>query len=139
MLLAALGSGAGARPHVLLVEDHADTRLMYAEYLRPDYETSEAGDGIAALEIIRQGLPDIIVTDLALPRMDGFELIARLRADERLRSIPVIALSGYSGPELDARVKAAGPSVVIQKPCLPETLVQELRNQLKGRTEQGPR
>lgn len=139
MLLAALGSAPGARPRVLLVEDHADTRLMYAEYLRPDYETSEAGDGVAALEVIRQGVPDIIVTDLALPRMDGFELIARLRADERLRSIPVIALSGYSGPELDARVKAAGPSVVIQKPCLPETLVQELRNQLKGRTEEGSR
>lgn len=139
MLLAALGSEAGARPRVLLVEDHADTRLMYAEYLRPDYETSEAGDGVAALEVIRLGVPDIIVTDLALPRMDGFELIARLRADERLRSIPVIALSGYSGPELDARVKAAGPSVVIQKPCLPETLVQELRNQLKGWRERGSR
>lgn len=138
MLLAALGPDP-VRPRVLLVEDHADTRLMYAEYLRPDYETSEAGDGVAALEALREGLPDIIVTDLALPRMDGFELIARLRADERLRSIPVIALSGYSGAELDARVRAAGPSVVIQKPCLPETLVQALRNQLKGRTEQGPR
>lgn len=139
MLLAALGPDPGVRPRVLLVEDHADTRHMYAEYLRPDYETSEASDGVAALEALREGLPDIIVTDLALPRMDGFELIARLRADERLRAIPVIALSGYSGAELDARVKAAGPSVVIQKPCLPETLVQEIRNQLKGRTEQGLR
>lgn len=131
--------GPGRRPRVLLVEDHADTRLMYAEYLRPEYETSEAADGIAALEVLGQGIPDIIVTDLSLPRMDGFELIARLRADERLRSIPVIALSGYSGPELDARVKAAGSAVVIQKPCLPEALVQELRNQLRGRTDQRPR
>lgn len=139
MLLVAPGPDAGPRPRVLLVEDHADTRLMYAEYLRPEYETSEAGDGVAALELLRQGLPDIIVTDLSLPRMDGFELIARLRADERLRAIPVIALSGYSGPELDARVKTAGPSAVIQKPCLPEVLVQELRNQLKRRTEQRTR
>jgi two-component system, cell cycle response regulator DivK len=126
---------AAVRPRVLLVEDHADTRLMYAEYLRPDYDTSEAADGLAALEAVRECIPDVIVTDLALPRMDGFELITRLRADEQWRSIPIIALSGYSGPELEARVKAAGPSAVIQKPCLPETLVQELRRQLRNRTE----
>jgi CheY-like chemotaxis protein len=131
MLLSAIGLDARSRPRVLLVEDHADTRLMYAEYLRPEYETSEAGDGVAALESLRHVVPDVIVTDLSLPRMDGFELIARLRADERLRSIPVIALSGYSGPELDARVKAVRPSAVIQKPCLPERLVEELRKQLK--------
>ena len=55
---------------------------------------------------MRDVLPDVIVTDLALPRMDGFELIARLRADERLRSIPVIALSGYSRAEVAAERKA---------------------------------
>ena len=131
MLLAAIGPASGNRPRVLLVEDHADTRLMYAEYLRPEYDTSEAGDGVAALEALQHVLPDVIVTDLSLPRMDGFELIARLRADERLRSIPVIALSGYSGAELDARMRAVAPSAVIQKPCLPETLVQELRKQLQ--------
>jgi two-component system cell cycle response regulator DivK len=131
MLLSAIGQHGGIRPRVLLVEDHADTRLMYAEYLRPDYETSEAADGLAALESIRDVLPDVIVTDLALPRMDGFELIARLRADKRLRSIPVIALSGYSRAEVAARVKTTGPSAVIQKPCLPETLVEELKKQLK--------
>ena len=131
MLLSAFSLPEGARPRVLLVEDHADTRLMYAEYLRPDYETSEAGDGFAALESMREVVPDVIVTDLALPRMDGFELIARLRADERLRAIPVIALSGYSRSEIAERVKAAGPAAVIQKPCLPETLVEELRKQLK--------
>ena len=135
MLLAATGPDSGGRPRVLLVEDHADTRLMYAEYLRPDYDTSEAGDGVDALESIRRSPPDIIVTDLALPRMDGFELITRLRADERLRLIPVIALSGYAGSDIDARIRAAGPSAVIQKPCLPEMLVQELRKQLQTRTE----
>ena len=131
MLLSAFSVPKAARPRVLLVEDHADTRLMYAEYLRPDYETSEAGDGFAALESMRDILPDVIVTDLALPRMDGFELIARLRADERLRAIPVIALSGYSRTEIAERVKVAEPSALIQKPCLPETLVEELRKQLK--------
>ncbi len=133
MLLCALGVEGRPRPRVLLVEDHVDTRLMYAEYLRPDYETSEAGDGFAALESIQDVRPDVIVTDLALPRMDGFELIARLRADERLRSIPVIALSGYSGDEVAARIKAAAPSALIQKPCLPETLVEELRKALAER------
>jgi CheY-like chemotaxis protein len=104
---------------------------MYAEFLRPDYDTTEAGDGIAALEVLRGVLPDVIVTDLALPRMDGFELISRLRADERLRSIPVIALSGYSASDIAARISAAQPSAVIQKPCLPETLAAELRKHVK--------
>ena len=139
MLLAAMGPRRGSRPRVLLVEDHADTRLMYAEYLRPDYETSEAGDGVAALEALRGALPDVIVTDLSLPRMDGFELIARLRADERLREIPVIALSGYSGADVEARVLAAAPSAVIQKPCLPEKLVAELQKQLQRGGETRPR
>jgi CheY-like chemotaxis protein len=127
----ASGYDPRVRPRVLLVEDHADTRLMYAEYLRPEYDTTEAPDGLAALEALRGPLPDAIVTDLALPRMDGFEFIARLRTDERLRSIPVIALSGYSLADVATRIDAVQPTAVLQKPCLPEMLVAELRKHLR--------
>ena len=120
-----------ARAHVLIVEDHADTRSMYAEYLGFDFDVSEAGDGLTALDSIAARVPDVIITDLALPRMDGYELITRLRADERHRAVPVIALSGYSGMEHDARMKAVAPDLVLQKPCLPEDLVTAITNLLR--------
>jgi CheY-like chemotaxis protein len=127
-------SSAGSRPRVLLVEDHVDTRSMYMEFLGTDFDISEAGDGLSALQAVEERMPDVIVTDLALPRMDGFELIARLRADPRFAAIPVIALSGYSGVEYDQRVKQLRPVTVLQKPCLPDALVIEVEKHLRGKT-----
>ena len=121
-----------ARPRILLVEDHADTRLMYGEFLGPDYEVMAVGDGVAALEALEGQVPQIIVTDLALPRLDGFELIARVRGDSRFASIPIIALSGYSGAEHDQRMAPMHPITVLQKPCLPERLVEEVEKNLRG-------
>jgi CheY-like chemotaxis protein len=124
-------STPGLRPRILLVEDHADTRLMYMEFLRPDYDVHGVGDGLAALEAVDRDLPDVIVTDLALPRLDGFQLIARVRADARLAAVPIIALSGYSGADLDERLSNVTPGTVLQKPCLPETLVEEVEKLLR--------
>lgn len=105
---------------------------MYAEFLSPDYDVQGVGDGLEALEAVEGHLPDVIVTDLALPRMDGYELIARLRGDARFTGIPIIALSGYSGAEHDQRVMRVRPVTVLQKPCLPETLVEEVEKHLRG-------
>jgi CheY-like chemotaxis protein len=127
-------SSGRPRPRILLVEDHADTRLMYGEFLGPDYEVLAVGDGVAALEALEGQVPQIIVTDLALPRLDGFELIARVRGDVRFASIPIIALSGYSGAEHDERMTQVQPITVLQKPCLPETLVEEVEKNLRGTT-----
>ena len=121
-----------ARPRILLVEDHADTRLMYGEFLAPDYDVITVGDGIAALEALEGQVPQIIVTDLSLPRLDGFELIARVRGDARFASIPIIALSGYTGAEHDQRMTRMHPITVLQKPCLPEMLVEEVEKNLRG-------
>ena len=121
---------AGKR--ILLVEDHADTRLMYGEFLGADYQVVGVADGIAALEAIEGQMPDLIITDLALPRMDGYELIGRVRGDARFSSIPIIALSGYSGPDIDQRMMHVRPVTVLQKPCLPETLVDEVEKHLRG-------
>ncbi len=123
-----------ARPPILLVEDHADTRLMYVEFLGPDYDVQGVGDGIAALEAMAARRPDLLITDLALPRMDGFELIARVRGDSRFSDIPIVALSGYTGAETDQRLTQVPPVTVLQKPCLPETLVEVLERHLRGKT-----
>ena len=129
--MAQTDSGVRPRSRILLVEDHADTRLMYAEFLGPDYDVEGVGDGVAALEAIEGQVPHVIVTDLALPRMDGYELIARVRGDARFANIPIIALSGYSGAEHDQRVMQVQPVTLLQKPCLPETLVEEVEKHLR--------
>ena len=120
-------------PTVLLVEDHVDSRQMYAEFLRIDYTVVEAEDGVCALEVMRETRPDIVVTDLALPRMDGFELMARMRADERLRAVPIIALSGYSGGDHEERARQAGSTLVLLKPCLPDDLARAVASAAKTR------
>jgi CheY-like chemotaxis protein len=121
---------------VLLVEDHEDSRQMYAEFLRLQFHVVEAVDGLGALELMQQTAPDIVVTDLALPRMDGFELVQRMRADERLRNVPVIALSGFSGAEFESRARAVGSDVVLQKPCLPDELARAV--ELAARSRKDP-
>ena len=122
-------------PTVLLVEDHVDSRQMYAEFLRPNFAVVEAGDGLVALQLMEQSRPDIVVTDLALPRMDGFELVARMRADARFRDVPVIALSGYSGAEYASRAREAGSDLVLQKPCLPDELARAVESAAKSRKD----
>lgn len=112
----------GGLPRVLLVEDHADTRQMYAEFLGIEFEVFTAADGVEALTKTRAHVPDLIVTDLSLPGMDGFELIARLRSDARLQSIPIICLSGYGGTEHEERARAAGCDRILLKPCMPDEL-----------------
>ena len=109
---------------VLLVEDHVDTRQMYAEFLGIDFDVMTAADGEDALSMMRVHPPDVLVTDLSLPRMDGFELIARVRADPALRAIPVICLSGYGGHQHEQRALAAGCDRILQKPCMPDALAE---------------
>jgi CheY-like chemotaxis protein len=106
---------------VLLVEDHADSRQMYAEFLRMQFTVVEAGDGINALEVMEQTRPDVVVTDLALPRMDGFELVRRMKADERLRDVPVIALSGFRAPTTRSVPGRRAPASCSRSPVSPTT------------------
>jgi CheY-like chemotaxis protein len=110
-------------PHViLLVEDHHDTRQMYAEFMAPRYEVLEAA---TAAEAVRQMLvrrPDLLVTDLSLPDVDGFELVTRMRAQPALADVPVICLSGYGGHAHEERAREVGCDRLLQKPCLPDTL-----------------
>ena len=111
-------------PRVLLVEDHQDTRQMYAEFLGIEFEVVAAADGEQALDLLRSHLPDVIVTDLSLPGIDGFEFIARVRADALFPAIPIICLSGYGGHAHEQRARAAGCDRILQKPCMPDKLAE---------------
>lgn len=120
-------------PLVLLVEDHPDTRVMYAEFLSDAFEVLQAGDGAQALAVMRTRVPDLVITDLSLPVVDGFELLVRMRSDLALSGVPVICLSGYGGHAHEQRAHAAGCDRVLQKPCLPDTLAEVAVDVLRER------
>ena len=120
--MADVEANRGGVCRVLLVEDHDDTRQMYAEFLAAQFEVITAVDGEDALRTLRVHIPDAIVTDLSLPGIDGFELIARVRADPTLESTAIICLSGYGGSEHEDRARAAGCDRLLQKPCMPDEL-----------------
>ena len=133
MLLAALANDPQRRPVMLLVEDHDDTRAMYAEFLGADFEVRQAADGRTALDVMRTSRPDIVITDLSLPGVDGFELMALMRQDPVLQSVPIICLSGHGGHAHDTRARAAGCDRVLQKPCMPDALAAAALELLRDR------
>lgn len=116
------GAHPGGMSRILLVEDHDDTRQMYAEFLAMAFDVTTAADAEEALRIMHDQAPDVLVTDLSLPGMDGFELIAKVRSDAAFQLIPVICLSGYGGYEHEQRARAAGSDRILQKPCMPDEL-----------------
>ena len=118
-------------PLVLLVDDYADAREMYGFYLtRRGYRVEEAADGHEALAKAHGLTPDIILMDLALPRMDGWEATRRLKRDERTRHIPVVALTGHALAGHAEGARQAGCDAFVTKPCLPDALVMEIRRVL---------
>jgi CheY-like chemotaxis protein len=120
-------------PHVvLLVEDHQDTRQMYAEFMGTRYEILEAANATEAVRQMSQRRPDVLVTDLSLPDFDGFELVTRMRAQPGLEGVPVICLSGYGGHAHEERAREVGCDRLLQKPCLPDTLADVVADVLNA-------
>jgi CheY-like chemotaxis protein len=99
---------------------------MYVEYLSGTFEVIAAGDGHEALAQARKHRPDAVVTDLSLPGIDGFELVTRLRRDPVTSDAAVVCLSGFSGRVHEERARDAGVDRVVEKPCLPDALVQAI-------------
>ena len=116
------------RPRVLLVDDYPDAREMYTEYLEfSGFDVIGAGNGLEALQRAVDANPDIILMDLSLPVMDGWEATRRLKADNRTAAIPVVALTGHALAGISEGAKKAGCDAFVTKPCLPEDLVREIR------------
>ena len=126
-------------PLILVVDDYPDAREMYAALLQlSGYRVAVASDGAEALAQAFALGPDLILMDLSLPGMDGWEAIRRLKADERTRHAPVVALTGHAHGESLDRARAAGCETVLVKPCLPDDLVREIRRVLAANAEQSP-
>jgi len=125
------------RPRVLVVDDYPDAREMYAEYLQfSGFDVIEAGNGMEALERAADSAPDIILMDLSLPVMDGWEATRRLKADQATADIPIVALTGHALAGILEGAKKAGCDAFVTKPCLPEDLVKEIRKVLSAPSQQ---
>ena len=119
------------KPRVMVVDDYPDAREMYSEYLEYcGFEVVQAANGMEALQRAIETQPDIILMDLSLPVMDGWEATRRLKADKRTVNIPVVALTGHALAGISEGAKKAGCDAFVTKPCLPEDLVKEIRRVL---------
>jgi CheY-like chemotaxis protein len=119
-------------PLVLIVEDDLSTRMLYREYLQHDgFRTVDAHNGYQALEKARDLRPNAVLTDLAVPGMDGFEFCRALRDSPATREIPILAVTGHSEYlEQPDRFAQAGIAHVLIKPCAPDVIAYELRRLL---------
>jgi two-component system cell cycle response regulator DivK len=120
-------------PLILVVDDFLDNREMYALYLvHAGFRVAEAGNGLDALGQALTLQPDLIVMDLSLPGLDGWEATRRLKADTRTHHIPVVALTSHALEGFSEGARAAGCDGFITKPCLPEHLAKEIWTILDG-------
>lgn len=108
--------GSGDVPRVLVADDNPDMRQYVARLLADHYRVEVVPDGAAALAAIRDRSPDLILTDVMMPRLDGFGLLRELRADSRTREVPVILLSARAGEESRVEGMEAGADDYMVKP-----------------------
>jgi CheY-like chemotaxis protein len=116
---------------LLLVDDYRDALEMWALYLRArGFQIETAADGLSAVRIATETLPDLIVMDLSLPGLDGSEAARRLRAQQETAHIPLIATTGNTHPDEIDKARNAGFAAIMIKPCDPPRLVDEIERLL---------
>jgi CheY-like chemotaxis protein len=126
-------SRARRRKRILLVDDIEDNRRVYALFLRArGFDVSVAAEGRDALAKTRTLMPDLVVMDLAIPGIDGWEVTRRLKADRRTRRIPVVAVTGHVLAGAKERASAAGCDAFLTKPCLPDELLGVIQRILRA-------
>ncbi len=111
-------------------EEHLRTVARLALTVFGKMQVLEAGDGRTALDVARNQNPDVILLDVWLPDMSGTEVLARLRADDATRDIPVFFLTGFTRPSELAELRAAGPSGILTKPFDPARLARDVEERM---------
>jgi two-component system cell cycle response regulator DivK len=116
---------------ILVVEDQEDNRQILRDLLKSaDYEMIEAENGEEALAAVATRRPDLILMDIQLPMLDGYETTRRIRADPAMQSIPIIAVTSYALSGDEAKARAAGCDDYVTKPYSPRQLLAKVREYL---------
>jgi CheY-like chemotaxis protein len=120
------------KPLILIADDRASSRELLRTVLeRSGYAVIEAADGEAALEEAQNGHPDLILLDMQMPKLDGYGVLARLRAEERFRTLPVLALTASAMSGDREKIMAAGFTDYLSKPAGPELLREAVTRLLR--------
>lgn len=121
-------------PLVLVVDDAPDARALYGEYLEYlGFRVETAANGAQAIDAARREWPAIIIMDLAMPEVDGWQAIERLKGDPLTSDIPIVALSAFAFGEEPRRAREVGADLCLSKPCLPSQLARVIRAMLARR------
>ena len=116
---------------ILLVDDNADMREYVKRLLSQLWQVETAANGAIALDLIQQKLPDLVLTDVMMPEVDGFQLLNALRADPQTKSIPIILLSARAGEEATVEGLQAGADDYLIKPFSARELMARVETQLQ--------
>ena len=120
-----------APKRVLLVEDNEDNRIIYATALRyAGYEVLEAVTGTEGLNLVRSTLPDLVLMDISVPEMDGWEVTELLKADPKTKRIPIVAVTAHALPGDEERSMKAGCDGYLAKPITPAALLADVDRRL---------
>jgi CheY-like chemotaxis protein len=129
-------TGTVQSPVVLVVDDHEDTRQMSLIVLRSQGFNALAAEGASAgFDHACERKPDVIVTDLAMPDGDGWELMQKLSTDPRTKGIPVVVLTACATEAVRQRARQEGCAAFFFKPCAPDVLAGELRRLVAARVQ----
>jgi two-component system cell cycle response regulator DivK len=118
--------------HILIVEDDPDNREVAAVILRAaGYAVSSAGDALSGIRMAARAQPDLVLMDLALPRLDGWAATRLLQAHPSTRHIPVVAFTAHTTAEAAARARAAGCTAIIAKPFELDVFLNQIADVLR--------
>lgn len=116
------------KPFVLVVDDNKITTKLMRRFLDGgDFDSDDAGDGVECLEKVALHLPDAIILDVMMPRMDGFETVSRLKADPRTQHIPVAIVTALNDMATQVRAVEAGADDFLTKPIEEKLLIAKAR------------
>jgi two-component system cell cycle response regulator DivK len=120
-----------SKKRILIIEDQDDNRAIMRDLLSTaGYDLIEAGDGGEGVELAKTERPDLILMDIQLPVLDGYEATRRIKANTELKSIPIIAVTSYALSGDDVKARAAGCDGYVTKPFSPRELLAKVREYL---------
>lgn len=125
---------------ILVVDDEPHIRILLMSRLKANgYEAEPAFGGVHALEKVIEAKPDLILLDIVMPEMNGYEVAKHLRADPATAHIPIIIFTASNAKELEEKCRQMGINYVIMKPFLPEVLLAMINDCLQHKEKNVPR
>jgi len=122
-----------AKPKILIVDDEPDVVTLIAHTLAGEgFDVLEAYDGISALDVVETDKPDLVLLDVMMPMMSGYEVCEQIKANPATKDIPVVCLSSAHAPNARAQSAKVGAVMFLEKPFFPAELVVQIRRVLEG-------